>query len=265
MEKEISIDGLRIKYEESGRPDGEPVILMHGWGCNHTTVRSVAATLQDSMRIINIDLPGHGDSMEPAEVWGTFDFATAMKKFIENLGITNPALIGHSFGGRTAIALSTILPVKKIVLIDAAGIKPKRSLNYYFKVYSYKFSKKMALIFLGKERAGKRIEQMLQKRGSADYKSSSPMMRAIMSRCVNEDLKNIMHKIQSPVLLIWGENDTATPMRDARIMEKLIPDAGLVAFPGCGHYSFLDNPLGFKTVMREFFKPEITDYKKQKK
>ena len=82
-------------------------------------------------------------------------------------------------------------------------------------------------------------------------------MRAILSRCVNEDLKHVMPLIKAPTLLIWGENDTATPLSDAKTMEQLIPDAGLVSFPGCGHYSFLDNPIGYKAVIKEFLKNEL--------
>ena len=60
MEKDISINGLRIHYEETGNPAGAPVVIMHGWGCDHTTVRSVAAILENGMRVVNVDLPGHG-------------------------------------------------------------------------------------------------------------------------------------------------------------------------------------------------------------
>ena len=83
------------------------------------------------------------------------------------------------------------------------------------------------------------------------------MMRAVMSKCVNEDLCHLMPQIKAPTLLIWGENDMATPMRDAKIMEKLIPDAGLVSFPGCGHYSFLDNRIGTRAVLQSFFKDNL--------
>ncbi|MDE6143022.1 MAG: alpha/beta hydrolase, partial [Muribaculaceae bacterium] len=79
----------------------------------------------------------------------------------------------------------------------------------------------------------------------------------VMSRCVNEDLKSVMPEINAPSLLIWGEDDTATPLSDAKTMERLIPDSGLVSFPGCGHYSFLDNPSGFRAVVKEFFKVEL--------
>lgn len=54
-----------------------------------------------------------------------------------------------------------------------------------------------------------------------------------------------------------GKNDTATPLRDARIMEKLIPDAGLVAFDDAGHYSFLDKPYEFNTVLQNFLQDDI--------
>lgn len=260
MEKEIEIEGLKINYAETGNPKGLPVVILHGWGCNHSTVRSIASCLEDGMKVVSLDIPGHGKSDEPKEVWGTADFARFLIKFIEALGLENVSLLGHSFGGRTSIAAASMEPVGrfwKIVLVDSAGIKPKRSLNYYYKVYRYKTLKKMALMILGKEKGQKLIEKQLRKSASADYQAASPKMRAIMSKCVNEDLRNQMHKIQTPTLLIWGENDTATPLSDAKIMEKLIPDSGLVNFPNCGHYSFLDNPAGFRAVLREFFKFEL--------
>ena len=84
------------------------------------------------------------------------------------------------------------------------------------------------------------------------------MMRAILSKVVNEDLKSVMPKIACPTLLIWGANDTATPLADAKIMEKLIPDAGLVSFDGVGHYSFLENPYQFAAVLKSFLSKDMT-------
>lgn len=254
MEKDIEIKGIRLHYEETGIPDAPPVILMHGWGCDHTTVRSIAAALEDRMRVINVDLPGHGKSQEPPEVWGVEDFTQVIEELAQKLGLGTPDLIGHSFGGRIAILMSSRNAVGKLVLVDAAGIKPKRPLKYYWKVYSFKVAKKLLPMVMGQERGGKMIEKWRSSRGSADYRNSSPMMRAVMSRCVNEDLKRVMPDIKGSALLIWGEEDTATPLRDAKTMERLIPDSGLVSFPGCGHYSFLDNPIQFKAVIRSFFK-----------
>lgn len=261
MEKSIEIEGIKLEYEEIGAPDGAPVVILHGWGCNHTTVKSIADSLSDKMRVISVDLPGHGKSQEPNEIWGSDDFADVILKLIDSLELEKPSLIGHSFGGRTIIALASKSKsddFNKIVLVDSAGLTPKRSLKYYYKVYSYKAIKKIALSFLGEEKGKKFIEKSLKKRGSADYQAASPKMRAIMSKCVNEDLRKRLPLINQSTLMIWGENDTATPLSDAKLMEKLIPDAGLVSFPNCGHYSFLDNPIGFKAVIREFFKSELS-------
>lgn len=257
MEKDIVIEGMRLHYEETGPEDAPAVILMHGWGCDHTTVRSIAASLETGMRVVNLDLPGHGRSDEPPTPWGVNDFTRFIEELCRHLAVSRPSLIGHSFGGRISILMASRNDVSKVMLIDAAGIKPRRSLRYYLKVYSFKIFKKIAPILFGKGKGEKLIERWRGKRGSADYRNSSPMMRMVMSRCVNEDLKSVMPSIKAPTLLVWGENDTATPLSDARIMEKLIPDAGLVSFPGCGHYSFLDNPHGFRAVAREFFKNEL--------
>ena len=77
-----------------------------------------------------------------------------------------------------------------------------------------------------------------------------------MSRVVNEDLSDCLAKIKAPTLLIWGEKDTATPMRDARKMERLIPDAGLVSYPEAGHFSFLDRPGQTAAVIKSFITPD---------
>lgn len=228
------------------------MILMHGWGCSSSTLASIEKVAAETHTVYNIDFPGFGDSQEPSEVWGVEDYAGMLRQFIEKLGIKSPILLGHSFGGRVGIVYASQYPVDKLILVDAAGVKPKRSLMYYLKVYSFKFMKHIAPLVMGKKRGAAFIERQRAKRGSSDYSSSTSMMRAIMSRVVNEDLRHLMPDINAPTLLIWGENDTATPMRDAHIMEKLIPGAGLVAFPGCGHYSFLDNPVQFAAVLRSF-------------
>ena len=93
---------------------------------------------------------------------------------------------------------------------------------------------------------------MRARRGSADYRDASPVMRATLVRLVNEDLRPLMPLIKKPTLLFWGTADTATPLSDAQTMEKLFPDAGLVTAPGAGPYSFLDAPELFGRVLESF-------------
>lgn len=258
MENFADINGVHLHYTDTGDPQGKPVVIMHGWGCDVTTVASIAAALEDKRRVINVDLPGHGRSTEPPPLlpdgkpWGVMEYAELIEVLIKTLGLKEPALVGHSYGGRVAIVVGSRTPVEKIVLVDSAGIKPKRKPGYYLKVYSFKAQKKILPYIVGKKKAEKIIEKRRAKAGSADYRNASPMMRMVMSRSVNQDLRHLMPDIKAPTLLIWGENDTATPLSDAKTMEKLIPDAGLVTFKGAGHYSFLDNPGQFKAVIRSF-------------
>ena len=85
------------------------------------------------------------------------------------------------------------------------------------------------------------------------------MMRAILSKVVNEDLTHLLPKIKAPALLFWGNLDTATPLSDAKTMEKLIPDAGLVTVAGAGHYAFLENTPLFLRVVESFLSKEISN------
>ncbi len=186
-------------------------------------------------------------------MWGVEQYTRLIEKFVAAEGIMHPVLLGHSFGGRVGLLYaSRNSGVSKLILVDAAGVKPRRKASYYIKVYSYKLGKAFYRLVLGQERSQARIERMRAARGSSDYNNASPMMRRILSRVVNEDLCHVMPSIKAPTLLIWGEDDTATPLSDAKKMERLIPDAGLVSFPGCGHYSFLDNPYLFGSVLKSF-------------
>jgi len=231
------------------------MILMHGWGGDNTTLRLFERVGTESHEVFNLDLPGFGKSEEPHESWGIEEYTEMLEEFVHTLGIKDPILLGHSFGGRIAILYASRNSVSRLLLVDAAGVKPKRSMSYYMKVYSYKLAKWLYPNIVGRERANEIIEHMRSKRGSYDYVNCSPRMREVMVKAVNTDLKYAMPKIKAPTQLIWGENDTATPMRDAKIMMKLIPNAGLISFPGAGHYSFVDNPYQSAAVVRRFIHP----------
>ena len=248
--KYITIEGQPIRYEVTGQ--GRSLILMHGWGCNLTTVRSIANVAAQTHTVYNIDFPGFGESPEPDEIWGVEKYTQLIEKFARELNIERPVLIGHSFGGRVGIVYASRNEVDKLILVNAAGVKPRHKPKYYIKVYSYKTAKWLMKTFLPKDEAEIQIAKMRDKKGSADYRSASQKMKTIMSKVVNEDLCDKMPNIKAPTLLIWGAKDTATPIKDAKTMEKLIPDAGLVVFEDAGHYSFLDNPFGFAKVLSYF-------------
>ena len=84
------------------------------------------------------------------------------------------------------------------------------------------------------------VENAQKRFGSADYAKASPLMRQCMVLALGEDMAPLLPRIAVPTLLIWGRDDTATPLADGKRMEALLPDAGLVELPG-GHYAFAES------------------------
>ena len=252
MQNDIETPSGTLHYHVSG--SGADVVLLHGWGCNIDIWKGVIEDLERSFRVWAIDFPGFGKSPAPSDVWGVEEYTKNFEQFVQASGIRNPILVGHSFGGRVAIRYGARNKVNKIILVDAAGVKPRRSIDYYVKVYSFKLLKKVLPVLLGPQRAGRIIERYRSKNGSSDYKALSGTMRGTFVKVVNEDLKKFMPLISAPTLLVWGEADTATPIADARIMEKRIPDAGLVVFKGAGHYSFLERAAEFSIIINNFLR-----------
>lgn len=252
----VNIEGLDLNYIVEG--EGDPAVVLHGWGCNIETVISIVNILKEQYKVYALDLPGYGKSDEPKDVFDSFDYARIVKKFLENMDVKKAVFIGHSFGGKLSIIFGSKYPelVKKIVLIDSAGLIPKRGVKYYFKVYSFKtlrFIYKHIFFWIKDE---KRMEKFYKKFGSDDYKNADGIMRRIFVRVVNENMEPILKDIKVPTLLIWGDKDDATPLYMAKIMEREIEDSGLVILEGTGHYSYLEDYPKFSAVIKSFLNIE---------
>ena len=241
----IEVNGRPVSYEDSDpvNRDGKPVVLfLHGWGAPAATYRLLLDHLAGYCRVVAPDLPGFGGSAAPETPWCVDDYADWTVAFAAALGLEKIVLMNHSFGGRISIKLLARRPmplaVEKAVFLDAAGIRPRRTVKYYAKVYSYKAAKRFFRLPGVRRLFPDALEKARRRSGSADYQNASPLMRQTMVRCINEDLTALLPADPVPTLLIWGELDTATPLRDGRLMEQRIPDAGLVVLPGAGHFAF---------------------------
>lgn len=252
----IQIDGYNICYKISG--DGEQTaIMLQGWGTHLGVYDSVANSINEKYRVIQFDFPGFGGSDEPREAWNVDAFADFFCKFVSTLNIKKATLIGHSYGGRVIIKLANRndLPfeIERIVLIDSAGILPKKSFAQKAKIRRYKILKKIFDMKLIYALFPELIDDWRSRQGSADYKNATPVMRKCLVMAVNEDLTDLLKNIKQDTLLIWGDKDTATPISDAKIMEEKIPNSGLAVLEGTGHFSFLEQPAIFNNIMRSYF------------
>ena len=253
----VEVEGYNICVKITGSGE-ETAVMLQGWGTDLGVYDSVAAAINEKYTFVQFDLPGFGGSDEPREAWNVDAYGDFFCKLMEVLKIKRATLIGHSYGGRIIIKLAAreSLPfeIKNIVLIDSAGILPKRSFSQKMKIKRYKLLKNILNMKLIYALFPELIDDWRSRQGSEDYRNASPRMRECMVMAVNEDLTDCLPKISQETLLIWGDADTATPISDANIMEEKIPNSGLAVLSGAGHFSFLEQPVIFKSIMRSYFK-----------
>lgn len=250
----VEINGLKIEYITEG--EGVDVLLLHGWGSSFDVYRGIINTLKNRCRLTAFNFPGCGNSDTMEKAWNLEDYCNLVISFIDKLGLNNPILIGHSHGGRVALNLAATgkLNPPKIVLLDSAGLIPKKTLRQKFRAKSFKAIKGALKLPIIKNYSEPLLNKARNYYGSADYNAAPPVLRQTLVSLVNTDLRDILHNIKCPTLLIWGENDTATPLSDGKIIESLIPDAGLCVIKGTGHYSFCERPFEAHAILNSFIK-----------
>lgn len=229
-----------ISYQQKGL--GEDILLLHGWGGSTQSFQTVFEYFsKKNYKVTNIDFLGFGQSKALRYPFTVTDYSDSIVKFLASINISKTNIIAHSFGGRVAIKIAATKPqlVNKLILVDSAGIKPRRKLRYYVNVLKYKFAKIMGL-------------KSLSKYGSEDFKKLNGVMKGTFINVVNENLTKYLKDIIAKTLLVWGENDKDTPLRMAYKMNKLIKPSKLVIFRDAGHFSFIDKVHLFLKLTEKF-------------
>ena len=248
----VNINGVNINYEISG--SGKDILFLHGWGSSLNAFDRIVAPLKAHFRCIALDLPGFGKSDIPTTPLNLQDYCSVVKEFLKTLKIKDPIMIGHSNGARIILKMCADKSVnpEKIVLFGAAGLRKKPTLRKKLRLYSYKTIKFLLTLPLIKHFTKEMLEAARKYYGSADYNAASPVMRQTLVNLVNVDLKNELHKITASTLLIWGENDTDTPLEFAKIMKEKIKDCGLCVIKGGTHWCFVENPAQVDLILNSF-------------
>lgn len=236
----IKIKDININYTQYGQ--GKDIILLHGWGQNIEMMKPLGDRLSNNFKITILDLPGFGESNEPLFPWTLDDYKEMLELFLKELKIEKPIIMGHSFGGRLAINFSSSNIIEKLVLFGSP-IRPEKS-TASLKVKTLKTLKKLPGM-------SALAEEMKKYIGSRDYKQATPIMRQILVNTVNKDLTKIAQQIKEPTLIIWGDNDTEASIDDAKILEQIINDAGLIIIPGT-HYAYLENINRVINILNNF-------------
>lgn len=244
---------ISLYYEKYGNDSTNALVILPGWGDTRKTFNYYINEFAKEKTVYIIDYPGFGNTNFPNHDLTIYDYALLIKEFLEQEELIDPILLGHSFGGRLIILLLGYYhySCSKAILMDSAGIIPKRTLKSKIKSTWYRFLKKLK-IFLPTKRQKKYLEWLLQKFGSVDYRTLPPQMRKTFSQVVTEDLFPYLKEISASTLLLWGENDPSTPLSDGKIMNQEIKNSGLVVIPKTGHFPYLDNSYYVLIVLKNF-------------
>ena len=241
----IEVGGVVTNYRMRG--EGDCLLLLHGWGVDSREFEGLMKEFSASHKVIAPDLPGFGTSGDPTGVWGVDEYAAWVIEFMDALKIDRATVLGHSFGGRLTIRIAsdpaTAGRIDRLILTGSAGLRHKRPFKGRFRGWMFRTLSKL---FPGLR------EKFARKFASRDYLAASPLLRRCLVKVVNEDLAPRLPKIQQPTLLVWGRNDTETPVADGYTMNSLIPDSRLEVLAEAGHFAFVNKPDEFTRLMKEF-------------
>jgi pimeloyl-ACP methyl ester carboxylesterase len=210
-------------------------------------MRQLGELLAQDCRVVLVDLPGFGRSPLPFPAsndgggWGTLEYSERVKQFLDQSGIGECILLGHSFGGRLSVRLASKYPqlVKGLILIGSAGLKRKRPLKDEIRVRCIRSLTKIAKTIDGMTGSRLFAHYLTPRFGSLDYNAAGDLRKSLV-KTVNEDLTSEASLITAPTLLLWGAQDTETPLDLARSFNHLIKNSELHVFPNKGHEPFAD-------------------------
>lgn len=241
-----------IYYEKYGQKE-KTVIILPGWGDTRKTFDYLINKLKEDCTIYILDYPGFGNSPFPRKDLTIYDYANIIRDFMTDKKITKPIFIAHSFGGRIATLLSGYYKeeIEKMILIDTAGIKRKKKLKVWLKEKLYKILKQIKKL-LPKKQKEKYHQKLLQLFASTDYKSLPQNMAKTFQNIIKEDLKYTLPYIETETLILWGEKDKDTPLKDGKLLQKKIKDSALIIYPKATHFSYLTYPKLTYKIIKSF-------------
>ncbi len=245
------VDTLLTEYNRQGT-NKKVILFLHGWGDSSTTFKNLSEQFSKAYTVIALDLPGFGKTQKPEKVWDLDDYASFIRDFLEKQNISDVyAIVGHSNGAAVAIngVAHGVLRPQKLVLLGAAGI---RNVNKAQKQLFNGMAKTgKALTFWLPAQHKKRLQKKLYSAVGSDM-LIAPGLEDTFKKTVAHDLQSEAQKITIPTLLIYGEDDVATPPHYGEIYARLMSGSNLQIVKGAGHFVHHDQSQKVVDLMKDF-------------
>lgn len=250
-EKQINIEGIRTNYKIAG--SGKTILILHGWRGSSDSWKEVLKCLSVNFRVISLDLPGFGKTSSPKKPFGIKEYVDFVLSFARTVKMDTFFLIGHSFGGGIACAISAKSPerVEGLVLCGAAVIRNcKKKLNKRQKGLS-KLAKLKSIPLINN-----RFTRFIAYRlgGVSDYYLLNDTMRESFKKVISCDLSKCAERVRCKTLIVWGEKDEYVPRDHAFKLKEMIKNSSVEIMPLANHSPHLSRPEKLSKIIFNFFR-----------
>lgn len=216
------------------------VVALHGWGRRGNDFDRVLSGLD----AVAVDLPGFGASPPPPTPTGARGYAAALRPFLTELP-ARPLLVGHSFGGRVAVCLAADGLCEGLVLTGVPLLRRSPARKPPIGYRTMRWANRIGVV------SDRRFEAERRRRGSADYRAATGVMRDVLVAAVNETYEAEMATVDVPVSLVWGADDTEVPPaiahRAVPLFAKTTPNLQIVE--GAGHLVPISAPDALRAAI----------------
>lgn len=260
VRRSVAPEGERVSYLAAGdarAATGRTILLIHGSGVSARSWTEQLRRLGHALRVLAIDLPGHGES-DPRPAAAVEGYADAAHSLLEALG-TGPVFVaGHSLGGAVALALAAHHPetVRGLVLLSTCAKLPEpegslgRVLYWYLpgpiRKFVFFWMAKKVLFGPGATARGIRL-------GMEEIRTCRPetiLQDVAAARAM--DLEAVAGGIRVPALVLCGGRDKLTPPVLSERLHALLPDSRLYIVEGAGHMLPLEAPERVNQAILDF-------------
>ncbi len=231
------------------------IVILHGWGRGTKSYEEVKRFLeQKGYSVYLFDMPGFGDAPPPPEAWSVDDYVNFVLKFVRSKNLDRFFLWGNSFGGRIAIKFAVKYPEKLngLILCAAAGIKNELNFRQKIGAILARIGKPIFRAIALQAVAGFTRRMLYKFTGSQDFLLAPGIMKEVLKKTIEEDLKSYLSKIKTPTLIIWGQKDNILPLADAYLMNKEIAGSQLKILENIGHSPHKEAPEKLAELISSF-------------
>jgi pimeloyl-ACP methyl ester carboxylesterase len=239
--------GPRLNYAEFGRPDGRPVLFLHGWPDSWFSFSRVLELLPDDVRAIAVDQRGFGDSERPASGYSIAEMADDALALLDSLGVPRATFVGHSFGSFVArrVALAHPNRVARLVLIGT-GFSPanavmrdlQESLHDLPDPIPVEFAREFQSSTACRPLPAEFFERIIEE----SLKLPPRLWKLLIDRLLEYDDTNELSRIAAPTQLLWGEKDALFSRAEQDAFMAALPGARFSIYDETGHCPNWEQP-----------------------